>query len=198
MIGDTGATEQIPTMRVSADYFATLGVMPAMGRAFTETEMEQGANRVAIVTDSFWRQRLGANPGALGRTIRVGGVPTTVVGILPPDFRFLSFKTRVYFPLVSSPEERSQVERHSGNSRMVARLKAGVSVAQAQAEIDAHNAMLEVGNPAAHAMADAGFRSIVVPLRADHVAAVRSVLLLVQAGALFLLLIGLVTWSTCS
>ena len=67
-----------------------------------------------------------------------------------------------------------------------------MSVAQAQAEIDAHNAMLEAGNPAGKAMADAGFRSIVVPLRADHVAAVRSIVLLVQAGALVLLLIGLV------
>ena len=90
-------------MRVSADYFATLGVTPVMGRAFTEAEMEDGATHVAIVTDSFWRQRLGGDPNALGRTIRVGGVPTTVVGILPRDFRFLSSKTRVYFPLASSP-----------------------------------------------------------------------------------------------
>ena len=192
VIGESGATEQVPTMWVSADYFATLGVTPVMGRPFTEAEMEYGATHVAIVTDSFWRQRLGGDQGALGRTIRVGGAPTTVVGILPPDFRFLSSKTRVYFPLASSPEERSQRQRHSGNSHMVARLRAGVPVAQAQAEIDAHNEMLEAGNPEGKAMADAGFRSIVVPLRADHVAAVRSIVLLVQAGALVLLLIGLV------
>ena len=189
VIGESGATEQVPTMWVSADYFATLGVTPVMGRPFTEAEMEYGATHVAIVTDSFWRQRLGGDQGALGRTIRVGGAPTTVVGILPPDFRFLSSKTRVYFPLASSPEERSQRQRHSGNSHMVARLRAGVPVAQAQAEIDAHNAMLEAGNPEGKAMADAGFRSIVVPLRADHVAAVRSIVLLLCRRA---------RWSCCS
>ena len=116
----------------------------------------------------------------------------TVVGVLLPEFRFLSSKTRVYFPLASNPEERSPRERQSGNSDMIARLRAGASVAEAQAEIDAHNAALEADNPMAKAMAEAGFRSIVAPLHADHVAAVRPVLVLVQAGALLLLVIGAV------
>ena len=70
---------------------------------------------------------------------------------------------------------------------MIARAQAGVTLAEAQSQIDAHNAALEAGNPEAQAMADAGFRSIVVPLHADHVAAIRPMLLLVQAGALVLL-----------
>ncbi|HUF46269.1 MAG TPA: ABC transporter permease, partial [Vicinamibacterales bacterium] len=192
VIGETGATEHVETTRVSPDYFATLGVLPAMGRAFTEAETVYRGNRVAIVTDGFWRQQLAGDPGALGSTIRVNGLPTTVVGILPAEFRFLSSKARVFLPLASSLEERSPRQRHAGNSDMIARLKPKVSVAQAQAEIDAHNAALEGDNPGAKAMADAGFRSIVVPLHADHVTAVRPVLLLVQAGALFLLLIGIV------
>ena len=75
---------------------------------------------------------------------------------------------------------------------VIARLAPGVSVSAAQAELDAHNAALERDNPEGKAMAEAGFRSIVVPLHADHVAAVRPVLLLVQAGALLLLTIGAV------
>lgn len=73
---------------------------------------------------------------------------------------------------------------------MIARLASGATLAEAQAQIDARNAAVEVNGPEARMMADAGFRSLVVPLRADHVAAVRPTLLLVQAGALFLLLIG--------
>jgi predicted permease len=75
---------------------------------------------------------------------------------------------------------------------MIARLKPGVRLTEAQAQIDAHNAVMEVNGPEAKMMADAGFRSIVVPLHADHVAAIRPTLLMVQAGALFLLLIGAV------
>lgn len=115
-----------------------------------------------------------------------------VVGVLPPEFSFLSSKARLYLPLASDAEERTVSQRHSGNSDMVARLRPGVSPGEAQSQIDAHNNALEATNPAARAMADAGFRSIVAPLHADHVAAVRGILVLLQAGVLVLLSIGAV------
>src|SRR4029079_7277276 len=97
----------------------------------------------------------------------------------------------------SSPEERGPDARHSGNStRMIGRLAADASLADAQAQVDAHNAVVERTDRQAKMIADAGFRSIVVPLRAHHVAAVRPTLLLVQAGVLCLLLIGMVTRVT--
>jgi hypothetical protein len=192
IVGETGATERIPTTRVSPEFFETLGMPPIIGRGFTEAETAYGTDRVAVLTDAFWRQRLNADPNVLGRSLRVNGGSITIVGVLPPEFRFLSSRARVYFPLASNPDERSPKERHSGNSDMIARLAPGVSVSAAQAEIDAHNTALERDNPEGKAMAEAGFRSIVVPLHADHVAAVRPVLLLVQAGALVLLTIGAV------
>jgi len=193
IVGETGATEREPVTRVSPDFFATLGRGPVLGRAFTEEETRPQADQVAILTDGYWRQRLGADSRVIGRKIRVNGFERTVVGVLPPDFSFLSAKTRIYFPLSSDPEEHSPKQRHSGNSDMIARLKPGAALAEAQAEIDAHNAVLaQDGAPDNKMMADAGFRSLVVPLRADHVAAIRPVLLLTQAGALFLLLIGAV------
>lgn len=192
IVGETGATERIPTTRVSPEFFETLGMPPIIGRGFTEAETAYGTDRVAVLTDAFWRQRLNADPNVLGRSLRVNGGSITIVGVLPPEFRFLSSRARVYFPLASNPDERSPKERHSGNSDMIARLAPGVSVSAAQAEIDAHNAALGRDDPMGKAMAEAGFRSIVVPLHADHVAAVRPVLLLVQAGALVLLTIGAV------
>src|SRR3954447_12275161 len=192
VVGETGATEQVPVTRVSPDFFSTLGLGPVRGRVFTEAETLDGKNGAAILTDGYWRQRLGADPGVLGRAIRVNGIARTVVGILPPTFSFLSSPTEIYLPLASSPDERAPQKRHSGTAHMIARLSPEATLEKAQTQIDAHNAAMEVNGPEARMMADAGFRSLVVPLRADHVAAVRPTLLLIQAGALFLLLIGAV------
>lgn len=190
--GEPSATELEPVTRVSPDFFSTLGLGPVMGRSFTEAETTYESDVVAIVTDAYWRQRLNADPGVIGRRIRVNGRARTVVGVLPPEFSFLSSRARLYFPLSSDPEEHAPSQRHSGNSDMIARLRPDTTLAEAQSQIDAHNAAVEEDNPQAKLIADAGFRSLVVPLHADHVAAIRPTLLLTQAGALFLLLIGAV------
>jgi predicted permease len=194
IIGDPGSTNREEIMRVSPDFFATLGRGPVVGRSFTEQETTYQTDNAAILTDAYWRQHFNADPRTLGRQIRVDGVSKTVVGILPPGFRFLSSQARLYFPLASSPEQRAPRQRHSGGNvvQMIARLKPGASLPVAQSQIDAQNATLEMDDPQAKMMADAGFRSVVTPLRADHVAAIRPTLLLMQAGVLVLLLIGTV------
>jgi len=193
IMGEPGSTEREPVAQVSPEFFATLGRGPVMGRAFSEDETTYATDAVAILTDAYWRKNLGADPAILGRTVRVDGSPRTVIGILPPEFRFLSSRARIYLPYSSDPEQRQPSRRHWGSSsQMIARLGPGASLNQAQAEIDAHNAQKEAGAPEAKMMADAGFRTLVVPLRADHVASIRPTLLLIQAGALCLLLIGAV------
>jgi len=194
IIGDTGSTEREQVAQVSPDFFATLGLGPAMGRTFAEAETTYQTDSVAILSDAYWRQRYHADPRVIGRQIRVDGLPKTVIGVLPPGFRFLSSQARLYFPLASRAEDRTPLQRHSGGNsiQMIARLKPGVALAQAQSQIDTQNAALEVDDPQARMMADAGFRSIVAPLHADHVAAIRPTLLLLQAGVFALLLIGTV------
>ena len=192
IIGDTGSTEREQTMRVSPDFFSTLGLGPVIGRSFTEQETTSQTDQVAILSDTFWRQRYNADPKVIGRLIRVNSVPRTVIGVLPPAFRFLSSDARVFLPLASRAEDRTPSKRHSGGNviQMMARLQPGATLAQAQSQLDAQNAALEVDDPQAKMIADAGFRSLVVPLHADHVAAVRPTLLLLEAGAIALLLIG--------
>jgi predicted permease len=192
IIGDAGSTEREPTMRVSPDFFSTLGLSPAIGRSFTDEETTSETDQVAILSDAFWRQRYNADPHVIGRQIRVNSVPRTVIGVLPPAFRFLSSDARLFLPLASRPEDRTPSRRHAGGNviQMIARLQPGVTLAQAQSQIDAQNAALEVDDPQAKMISEAGFRSLVVPLRADHVAAIRPTLLLLQAGAMALLLIG--------
>jgi predicted permease len=194
IVGEPGSTERLQTMRVSPDFFSTLGLGPAIGRTFTDEETTSETDHVAILSDAFWRQRYNADPKVIGKQIRVNSVPRTVIGVLPPSFRFLSSDARVFLPIASRPEDRTPSQRHSGGNviQMIARLQPGSTLAHAQSELDAQNAALEVDDPQAKMIADAGFRSLVVPLRADHVAAVRPTLLLLEAGVLVLLLIGAV------
>jgi len=192
-VGDPGSMQQEEIVRISPEFFTTLGVSPVIGRNFTEEETAAQKN-VIILTDAFWRQRFNSDPNILGRDTRINGIPRKIVGVLPPAFRFLSSEARVFLPIKSGMEERGPKARHSGGgvTHMIARLKPGATIAEAQAQIDAHNAAVEKDNPEAKMMAEAGFRSPVVPLHAYHVRSIRPTLLLMQAGVFFLLLIGAV------
>src|SRR6266567_5028086 len=196
VVGESGSTQQEETLRVSPEFFTTLGVGLVMGRSFNETQTITPVenNGVAILTNAYWRERLNSDPNVLGRDIRVNGVKRKIVGVLPPDFRFLSSEARLFLPLTSTLEQRTPQQRHSGggNTHMIARLKPGATIAEAQSQIDAHNAAAEKDNPEAKMMAEAGFRSLVLPLHAEHVRSIRPTLLLMQAGVFFLLLIGAV------
>jgi predicted permease len=192
VIGETGSTQREEIARVSPEFFATLGVSLAKGRAFTESEMTYQTDHEAILTDAYWRGHFNADANVLGREIRSDGLPRTVVGVLPPAFRFLSSRAQIFLPLSSEEGERNLGARHSNSTVQVARLRRGATLAEAQSQIDAHNATHAAEFPFAKEVAAAGFRSIVAPLHADHVASVRPTLLLLQAGVLFLLLLGAV------
>lgn len=194
MVGEPGSAEREQVIRVSPDFFTTLGAGPAFGNVFTGAETTYPADDVTILSDAYWKTHFNADPHVIGRKIPADGRLITVIGVLPPGFRFLSSKAQLYFPLASNAEARLPAERHSGGNviQMIARLRPGATLAQAQSQIDAQNAVLERDDPKAKMMADAGFRTLVVPLHADQVAAVRPVLLLLQAGALALLMIGAV------
>lgn len=191
VVGESGATERENIARVTPEFFETLGARLAMGRSFTEEETIPEINNAVVLTNGYWREH--GYPGT-GTRIRLNGVARFIVGILPPDFRFLSSEARLYLPLSSTPDQRSPRQRHSGGNarQLIARLNPGATVEQAQAQIDAQNAALGVGAPDEKMLAEAGFRSVVVPLHADHVAAIRPTLLWMQAGAFVLLLIGAV------
>lgn len=192
ILGEPGSTERKPVMLASPDFFTTLGAGLALGRVFTDAETRYQTDGVVIVSDAWWREHFSRDPHVIGRKIRADGQLRTVIGVLPPGFRFLSSKAQLYFPLASSAENRLPAQRHSGGNviQMIARLKPGATLAQAQSQIDAQNAALEQDDPQARVMTDAGFRTLVVPLHADQVATIRPTLLLLQAGVLALLAIG--------
>ncbi len=191
IIGERGTTQRQPIMKVAPEFFATLGRNPVIGRAFKDEETTYQTDGEVILSDAYWRQNFNADPNVLGREIRVDGLQKKVIGVLPPDFQFLSSTAQLYFPLASNPVDRVAAQRHSGSStNMIARLKPGATIAEAQAQIDAHNAAVADSYPQAKMIAEAGFRSVILSLRADHTASIRPILLLLQAGVGFLLLIG--------
>jgi putative ABC transport system permease protein len=192
-VGDPGSMQQEEIVRISPEFFTTLGVKPAIGRNFTDKETDPHTNLI-ILSDGFWRERFNSDPNILGRDTCINGIPRKIVGVLPPGFRFLSSEARVFLPIKSGMEERGPKARHSGGggTHLIARLKPGATIAEAQAQIDAHNDAVEKDNPEAKMMAEAGFRSHVRPLHAEHVRSIRPTLLLMQAGVFFLLLIGAV------
>jgi predicted permease len=193
IVGEPGAGQRMEILRVSSDLFQTLGVLPAIGRAFSEDEMTFQTHHVAILSEDYWRRHFEADPNALGLTIRVNGFDKTIIGVLPPNFRFLSTRPQLLLPLSSERDQRGIDNLHSKNDwEMIGRLKPGATLAEAQSQIDAQNAKIAPDFPYANDVAAVGFRTLVAPLHADHVAGIRPTLLLLQAGGLLLLLIGAV------
>ncbi len=117
---------------VSASFLPTFGVDPRMGRNFLPEEDQPGRSKVALVADNFWRGRLGGDRNVLGGVIQVDGEPYTVVGVLPAGFHVDGRPADIYAPIGRSPQSREYLPVN-----IYARLKAGVSIQQAQAEIDA-------------------------------------------------------------
>jgi hypothetical protein len=140
------ARERIQSELVSADFFPTLGVQPALGRVFVSEECKPGADHVAVISYRLWQRRYGADPGLIGKTITLDREQYAVVGVMPDNFQFPKFCdvwTPLAFDTESLPVEKKSVELH-----VIARLKNGVTLEQAQAEISEIAHKLETDFPA--------------------------------------------------
>jgi predicted permease len=192
-LGTSGAAERVTEMRVNPSFFHLIRAAPVHGRVFTDAEGEPGDERKVVLTYGFWQQQFGGDPAIVGSDLRLDGEQHTVVGVLPPSFRFLSPDTKLYRPLAFTAEEKSDERRHSNNWNMVARLHPGATVAQAQAQVDALNARnLERFPHFREILVNAGFHSVVKGLQEHLVESVRGTLYLLWAGVMFLLVIGCV------
>jgi putative ABC transport system permease protein len=130
---DGSDPERVNGARVSANLLSTLGVRPAFGRDFREEEGLPGAEPVALLGYNLWQQRYGKDPGVVGRPLSIDGRSYTVVGILPRDFYYPAAETSLYVPLVPAKSEQARGSRFL---RVTGRLKQGVTLAEAQAEMD--------------------------------------------------------------
>lgn len=139
-LSGTAEPEQVPGIRVSAALFPVLGVEPRLGRAFTAEEEALGRDRVVVISDNLWRRRFGGDPGMVGKSIRVDGEQRTLIGVMPPGFQFPDVSHDVWAPIAFNADDQG---RDSQSFGVVARLKPGVTLEQAQAEMDAMGRRME-------------------------------------------------------
>lgn len=132
----TAAPESVEGARVTPDYFRVIGVMPALGRAFLPDEGQPGKNRVVILSNDLWHERYGSDPNILGEKVQINGEPYAIVGIMPPGTDMVLFTPRLWTPLVFGSKDLSPSARASQDLDLVfGRLKPGITVKQAQAEL---------------------------------------------------------------
>jgi putative ABC transport system permease protein len=179
--------ERIEGARVTASFFSLLGVAPALGRGFLPGEDQPGAEPTVIISHALWQRRFGADPKIVGQQIALDGAGHTVLGVLPQSFQFAPMgKAQLWVPL--RPLDFQVTRRFMHWLDVIVRLKPGVSLAQAQAQMDAVAARIERENPDTHT--GAGLK--LVPLHEQIVGSVGP-LLLVLLGA-----VGLVLLIACA
>ncbi|HKS80138.1 MAG TPA: ABC transporter permease [Candidatus Acidoferrales bacterium] len=139
--------DQVPSGRVASNYFNVLGVAPALGRAFLPQEDQAGLDHVVILSDALWHSRFGADSRILGRTLKVNGSEFTIVGVMPPSFRFPNFPAKVWIPLVFNRDELSDSGRGNRWLNIFARLNPSVPIPQARSEMQAIALRLAQSHP---------------------------------------------------
>ncbi|MBC8166259.1 MAG: ABC transporter permease, partial [Bryobacteraceae bacterium] len=141
----TGTEEPVRVFaaRVTASFFSLLGTQASLGRTLLEEDNQPRRTSSVVVSDAFWRQRMGTDPNAVGKTLRLDGNPALIVGVLPPGFHFdyptLGIQEQVDI-YVSSPIESVAVLHTTGSGRgepvrVLARLRQGFTYAQAESEL---------------------------------------------------------------
>ncbi len=173
---------RVEAMRTSPRFFSVLGVAPAVGRTFSPAEEQFGGAAVVILSDAFWRQRFAGDASIIGRPLTLGGATRTIVGIMPPSFRYPTASTEVWLP--TQAPAMFLAARGARLYTAVGRLKPGVTPEQGQADLSSVEARLAAQFP----QTDAGWSAAVVPLKEEQVGGIRrSLWLLLGAVALVLL-----------
>jgi putative ABC transport system permease protein len=180
----TGNPEQILGRYVTANLFSVLGVSPSLGRDFRPEDDVPGAPHVAIISFGLWLERFGADPHAVGSEIWLNGNKHILIGVMPRGFQFPERATEMWVPAQLTTEDLANHGSHF--LEVVARLKPGVSLAAANANLSAIAQRLTREFPASNAKVG----SFAVPLREEFAGAIRSAILVLLGAVGFVLLIA--------
>jgi len=178
-----GKPETIHAGRVTSGFFSVLGVQPIYGRVFLPEEDQPGRNKELILSYKTWQTRYAADPNVVGRTLTLDGSPYVIVGVMGPKMTKPDF-AEMWTPLGLTPEEAAVRGEH--HFLAIARLKPGVTLGQAQAEMNTISHRLEQSFPAD----DKGWGASVISMREDLVGDVRPALLMMLGAVGFVLLIA--------
>jgi predicted permease len=184
----SGEPERVRQGLISANVIPMLGVRPAIGRGFLPEEEIKGRNRVVLLSDALWHRRYGANPSIVGQTISIEGLPSTVVGIMPPGFNFPASPRRVDLWAPFVPPDMALDPRSRGWHWMsvIGLRKPGVTLAAADAEMKRIAERIKQQDPRSMANRSA----TVIDLQRSIVGNIRPVLLVLLAAVFLVLLIA--------
>jgi predicted permease len=174
--------ERLLGFLVSANFFEVVGVKPIIGRGFTADEDQPGKPPVTILTYGFWQRSFGGDPNIINKTIALNGITRTVIGVLPKDFNYPA-GADVLAPLTITSELAGNRENHA--YLVIGRLKSGVSVAGAQADLDTIGKRLEQQYP----RTNTGWGIAMYPIVEDTVRFYKTAVLVLMAAVGFVLLI---------
>ena len=179
-----GEPERLLARMITANFFSTLGVEPQLGRTFTDEE-ERVKAPVALISDGLWTRRFGRDATLVGKPIRLYDSSFMVIGVLPANFQFYT-PADVFIPISFMPDRLKQAREEHGGVIAVGRLKPGITLEQAQADLDGIAASLEQQYPKTNNTVRVKIKSIYQ----DMVGDVRSSLLVLLGAVGFVLLIA--------
>jgi len=186
---ETGEPVESQGLRVTHEFFSVFRVQPILGRAFTEDDSIEGRNRVGIISYGYWLRRFGGSPDAIGKTIEVSDQATEIVGVMPRGFTYpvaVEKPTEIYRPIPFTAENKIRAGGRNYNWFAMARLKPGISVAQAHEQMNRVAAALDQQYPEF----SPGMRVRVVTLHHHLVGKVRSWMLMLLGAVGLVLLIA--------
>jgi len=188
LAGGDGEPERLNGRQVTSGLFATLGMAPILGRAFSPEEEKPGAEGVALLGEGFWERRFGRDPGVLGRSLSLSGETFTVIGVMPGTFHGSWKAFDVFTPLLRLEDRIGGNERRGNHPGIyvVGRLKPGVTEERARAEVEAIARRLAEQYPDTNAKQDMTLQ----PLHDAVVGDLRPALLLLLGAVAFVLLIA--------
>jgi putative ABC transport system permease protein len=181
-----GEAERLSGYIISAGFFPTLGVRPVLGRTFGADDDRLGAAPVVILSGGFWKRQFGSSPDILGKALILNGASYTVVGVVPSGFRFYDQVRDVYTPIGQWNDPSFRDRRIDMSAHAVGLLKPGVTLPQAQADMDGVVRNLAASYPEA----DKAVGITLVPMKEDMVGNVQPALLVLLGAVGFLLLIA--------
>jgi putative ABC transport system permease protein len=177
--------EQIYNWKVTEDFFSVLNARPALGRLFRPSDFVPNSEKVLILTFASWQRRFGADPAIIGKQLRIGGAPETIIGVLPRSFAYLeTSKMEIYAPSIL--DSALATFRNTAWWSVVGRLKPGATTEQASADLNRVAARLSTEYPATNT----GVGVTVVPLRDTIVGDTARAMLLLLGTVGFVLLIA--------
>ncbi len=183
-----GEPEQLLGLRISASLMPMLGVQPILGRNFLVDEDRRGNEHVLLLSYGLWQRRFGGDPKVLDRKLTLDGSPYVVVGVLPKDFQFGPRTSELFLP-IAIPFDSLPFPRDARGLVLTAKLKPGVTLSRAQADLDAVARQMARDNPDYYP-ARSGWGVYLRPLQEEIVGKIRPALLVLAGAVAFVLLIA--------